>query len=252
MKVADRNKKQKGVVLLTCLVFLLVLLAMLRFVLGSAKLEEEKAGIDLEIVTAREAAQAALNYAEYFIMRQGQLYCEDENCEVAETANFIFSGDNATLLTRDKVYNPGSGGTGWKTQPIKDLVNKGLYTGKYLKDGDTANPQPQSKCAPIWICIDWGTASSTVKRSISKRNSSGVTLLSMPSIVCTECTVASNEKPRFIIERYTVQELADSSFTGLSSSPGTVIFRITAVGFGKGSGKNLTNVMLQSTYVIPN
>lgn len=251
MKIADRNKKQEGVVLLTCLVFLLVLLAMLRFVLGSAKLEEEKAGIDLEIVTAREGAQAALNYAEYYIMRQGQLYCDTASCEIADTANFIFSGDNATLLTRDKVYDSTSGGMGWKTQPVKDLVNKGLYTGKYLKDGDTANPQPQSRCKPLWVCIDWGNASSTVKRSISKRNSSGGTLLSMPSIECTECTVASNEKPRFIIERYTAQELADNSFTGLSSSPGAVIFRITAVGFGKGSGKNLTNVMLQSTYVIP-
>ena len=42
-------KKERGVVLLTCLVFLLVLLLMLRFVIVSARTEEQKAGIDLDI-----------------------------------------------------------------------------------------------------------------------------------------------------------------------------------------------------------
>lgn len=248
MKATGIDKKQRGVVLLTCLVFLLVLLAMLRFVLVSSKLEEEKAGIDLEIITAREAAQSALNYAEYFIMRQGRLYCSAGACEVAEMANFVFSGDDADLLTRDKVYNPESGGIGLKTIAIKDLVKKGLYTGKYLKEGDAENPQPLANCKPLWICVDWGKSASAVQRSAKKRNTPGMKLA---SIECKECEVPSFVKPRFIIERYTANELSDNGLSGLAGSTGTVVFRITAVGFGKGSGSNLTNVMLQSTYVIP-
>lgn len=251
MKTIGRNKKQDGVVLLTCLVFLLILLAMLRFVLGSAKLEEEKAGIDLEIVTAREAAQSALSYAEYFIMRQGQLHCDTANCEVADMANLIFSGDDAQLLTRDKVYNPVAGDRGWAAGPINQLVNKGLYTGKYLKDGDSVNSQPLANCQPLWICVNWGASASAVVRSAEKRKVQGTKLPSLPSIECSECSVASSVKPRYIIERYTAKELSDSGLTGLAGNAGAVVFRITAVGFGKGSGSNLTNVMLQSTYVIP-
>ena len=62
----------------------------------------------------------------------------------------------------------------------------------------------------------------------------------------------SSVKPRFIIERYTTDELKSSGMGSLAANAsGSVVFRITAVGFGKGTGKNLTNVMLQSTYVIP-
>lgn len=239
-----RLNKEKGIVLLTCLVFLLILLVMLRFILGSAKLEEEKAGIDLDIVNAREAAQAALNYAEYYILRQGKLYCTEADCNVAASANELFSAKESILQTRDRVFTPSAGEKGMSARAIKDIYAKGFYTGTYLKNN-------ASGCEPLWACVKWSDSASSVSRSAAKRGvaKSARTLESLP---CDECKGAASISPRYIIERYTTKELADSGLTGLSGSPsGSVVFRITAVGFGKGTGKNLTNVMLQSTYVIP-
>ena len=68
-------KKQQGVVLLTALVFILILLAMLRFTLTSSRVEEQKSAIDSDMVAARESAQLAIKFAEQYVIKQGELYC---------------------------------------------------------------------------------------------------------------------------------------------------------------------------------
>ena len=237
--------KQKGVVLLTCLVFLLVLLGILRFVIGSAKLEEEKAGIDIDIFTAREAAQSAISYAEYFILRQGKLYCDKpDECNEAASANMIFNDSDADLKNRKKVGNKETGG--FAITSLDAVAEKGLYTGTYIRNN-------AASCQPLWICVNWGNSAVSVDRSAKARGKP--TAPSLASIECEECSQVNNissVKPRFIIERYTTDELKSSGMGSLAANAsGSVVFRITAVGFGKGTGKNLTNVMLQSTYVIP-
>ncbi len=62
------RKKNEGVVLLSCLVFLLILLMLLRFTLSSARLEELKVGADIDEMMARETAEVAMNDAEDFIL----------------------------------------------------------------------------------------------------------------------------------------------------------------------------------------
>ena len=69
------KRKEKGVVLLSCLVFLLILLIIVRFAVTSSRLEERKAGADYEMMTARQAAQTAIRQAEKFILEQGLQSC---------------------------------------------------------------------------------------------------------------------------------------------------------------------------------
>lgn len=66
-------RKEKGVVLLTCLVFLIVILTLLRFVLGSASVQEKKVGADYEQLKASQAASVALRAAELYIIDEDHL-----------------------------------------------------------------------------------------------------------------------------------------------------------------------------------
>ncbi len=133
-------------------------------------------------------------------------------------------------------------------------MEKGIYTGTYI--ASTAD-----QCQPLWICVKWGDAAKTVdKASTAQKAAAGIAGAGvagglLESIVCDECdTVNDQAKPRFIIERFTTKELKNAGLTKLeTASPDTLVLRVTAVGFGKGNNgaSNLTNVMLQSTYVIP-
>ena len=75
MKYLAYHPKEKGIVLLSCLVFLLILLGVVRFVMTSSRLEERKAGVDYEMMTARQSAQMAIRYAEKYIIDQGFKSC---------------------------------------------------------------------------------------------------------------------------------------------------------------------------------
>ena len=253
------ERKEQGVVLLTCLVFLLVLLLMLRFVIVSARTEEQKAGIDLDIVTAREAAQSALNFVEFYFRQQGIAYCEQVIKEDSVTcqnnplayANILFSLDDASLnnLTSTVPTLPN----------VSALNNNGIYTGTFLD----ANAQ---NCNPVWICVDWpAQAHAVVSSAINQRSAvagganapnANLSFITCPANACNNSVTV---QPVFIIERLTAKELdPDASGLGDSSvyvngSKG-VILRVTAVGFGAGAANadNLTNVMLQNTYILPN
>lgn len=248
-------KKERGVVLLTCLVFLLVLLLMLRFVIVSARTEEQKSGIDLDIVTAREAAQSALNFAEFYVREQGIAYCQQIIRESSATcqrnplayANLLFSLDDASLNSLASTV---------ATLPnVSVLNNNGIYTGTFL-DANARN------CNPVWICVNWpAQAHAVVSSATNQRTISGGATANLNFITCpaNACNNSVTVQPVFIIERLTARELdPDASGLGDSSvyvngSKG-VILRVTAVGFGAGAANadNLTNVMLQNTYILPN
>lgn len=243
------GKKQQGVVLLTCLVFLLILLAMLRFTLTSAKVEEQKAGIDWEIASARESAQSALSYVEYYILRQGELRCEANGgtqCKqnAASHAYALFTGSSTDLLASN-FTDPHD-----TTLPtIGSLVNNGLYIGADLS-AHTA------ECTPMWVCVNWPQAARAVNDSAQKQRSAGAATR-LQAVTCPRCSIRGSIAPVFIIERFTASEL------GMSGD--ALVFRVTAVGFGTaaaptgtaGSAQrvmeetNVTDTMLQATYVIP-
>lgn len=244
------HKKEKGVVLLTSLVFMLVLLAMLRFTLTSARVEEQKAAIDWDIVSARESAQAALDFAEQYILDQGRLYCLNslaltpQECtdNPALYAGTLFALPSADLAA---ITHAGIGPT------LSSVVGKGVYTGTFLATS------PASGCRPFWACVNWPVDAHSVRNSATQMNLT--TNANWDSIECSACVVGANmnRKPHFIIERLTAGEMAATAPQFAAASPQAVILRVTAVGFGRGAAgtqaavnTNMSNVMLQSTYIL--
>ena len=135
------SSKESGVVLLSCLVFLLILLGIVRFVMTSSRLEERKAGVDYEMVTARQSAKSAIRYAEKYILEQGLSFCKksggagstDDSCEEknpAEMANALWKlKDNDLKTALDKI---GQG----------NFLEQGIYTYSYVKNS-------YSSCRPF-------------------------------------------------------------------------------------------------------
>lgn len=257
------SEKEKGIVLLTCLVFLLVLLVMLRYTITSARVEEQKAGIDLDIVSAREAAQSALDFAEFYINRQGQLFCVQERTRRGEDVTQCpdFAGAYANLLFRRSDNELRSIGLNDPILPnLNTLIGNGIYSGEQL------NTLVNRGCIPTWICVNW-PAFGNVREAASQQrpNSIGATLnpIQCPQVSLagggatnniSACNVNVQTQPNFIIERLNATDLdpgrQNLAAEGSPSSRG-IVFRITAVGYGRGIN-NLTSVMVQGTYVIPN
>lgn len=223
----QKNQKQKGVVLLTCMVFLLVLLALLRFTMTSARVSEQKVGIDLEIVTARESAQSALSSAEQEILRiASQDYCQN-----------VLNGEQNQNNT-DCVGNaPKYAGELFGNLA---MMNKVLKSGSGIVTIDDLN-----KCTanqPSWTCVDW--SSNEAKNALSGTKS------------ITPRRV--NGKQEYIIERFLTSELNTNSANATKiekDKTDTVVLRITALGTGNSPTSNDSNSsrsLLQATYILPN
>lgn len=255
-----KRNQQKGVVLLTCLVFLLVLLGMLRFTLNSSKMDEIKTGIDVDLMSAREAAQSALSEIERQILIVGRKYCEysrnnpsatdraadvtaDTKCEeeMGKYANIVFRGDEEFLRKHAAFV----GASGRET----NFYGIGLYIvgegAHQIRKYDAIE-----QCVPLYLCVNWGDHSPIAYNT---------GLLSQwknryRSATCTSCnTLGDTEhKPRFIIERFRIDELNPTLDT-VASDKNTVILRVTAMGYGRGGSDDEapTSAMLQATYLLP-
>jgi hypothetical protein len=257
--IHKKRTKEQGVVLLSCLVFLLILLGIIRFAMTSSRLEDRKAGADFEVLTARQAADTALREAEKFILEQGYKYClqnknktpkngkpKEKSCKedynLAELASEVW--------TSDAKNNQGTSST-FEALGIDKLFNKGIYTQAYIKEN-------YATCRPFWVCVDWSSDAKSVAIS-SQQMKSGVSAI-LPSIECTSCATVSGVKPRYVIERFLAKDIQDMDFPGESGvekvslkSKDVVVFRITAVGFGNGEGGaavNTTNAMMQAIYTL--
>lgn len=253
MKYLAYHPKEKGIVLLSCLVFLLILLGVVRFVMTSSRLEERKAGVDYEMMTARQSAQMAIRYAEKYIIDQGFKSCIRSGSSGTNTT----APGNAETKCREK--NPAEAANDlWKKGDSDlgnalsnlgqaNLLNKGIYTYSFVKTG-------YSSCRPFWTCVNWTNNAKSVEFAGKQLNTAANARLE--SIECEECVTSSGIKPRFVIERFLSNELKDMEFpdSGLEmKSKDVVVFRITAVGFGNGEGGpnvKTTNAMMQAIYVL--
>ncbi|MDO4777727.1 MAG: hypothetical protein Q4A06_09820 [Cardiobacteriaceae bacterium] len=255
-KMIDKNaiaQKEQGVVLLTTLIFMLILLAMLRFTLTSARVEEQKAAIDLDMVSAREGAQMALDYVEQYVLEQGELYCIKnlgKNSAECKESRARYAGELFALPQTElsKIRNKKDG---YKT--VGEVLNKGLYTGEFIA--------AQASCQPFWTCINWPVDAHAVRNSARQIGGANRINEALVPMECDICATGENNNvsPRFVIERLTAEELRAVAPNFADSAPGIVILRVTAVGFGKGKkpekdakvgNLNLSNVMLQSTYIL--
>ena len=240
----NSKRNQQGIVLLTCLVFLMVLLAMLRFALMSARSEEEKAGADLDIMTAREAAQMGLDEAEAELYRWAGKNCgSQERCKgigIEDKDYEELLTENLSSLFQDESY---------QTKAFMDKAWDGksqLAYGHGLYDAKSfANFK---NCRPTWICMKWrNDATAVIDAAAAQRKVVGAPTPSFEVLPQDNRTSPWKKPYQYVFERFTPGELTD----GASTDSDSAVMRITAVGVGRGDGGNKTSVMLQSTYILP-
>lgn len=240
------NRKQNGVVLLSCLVFLLLLLILLRFSLSSAKMEEMKVGADYDETNAYAAARMVLKDAEMEIMQVNNLGVSKRDSKKSITDNeadvLKLAAEYWKDLSLPQTDNPSSATTS-SPLPTPNGQN-GIY------DGDTEHPSNQ----PFYQRISgWNTntCDNTV-RCYGEFTGAEVHhyVINNNNIVVKDSRVlAKNLVGKYIIERFN----GNGKVLGLGvNDENRVILRVTAVGFSKpvASSTNISRVILQSVYVL--
>ncbi|SUO94657.1 pilus assembly PilX family protein [Suttonella ornithocola] len=128
----DKYKNhERGVVLLSCLIFLIILLAFMRFMIGNAKMSELKAGADFDQMKAQEMANLTMRSAEQEISRV------DEKGKSLVDKNLSVTGNKGKVLELAAAY--------W-TGKLPDKDGKKISFGKGIYDGDK-NPCTDQKCS---------------------------------------------------------------------------------------------------------
>lgn len=210
------KKQEQGIVLLSCLIFLLLLLSMLRFTLTSASMEEMKAGADYDQMRASEAAAIAMRNAEYDIKRMSNP--SNGKSVSLEDANEKDAGKQMALAIA------------YWSDPAKFANRAGVY------DGDARQVCPDK---PSYACLlDWGDTDG--KPDCSK-------------LVCfgdqSNSTTLSNEQGAYIIERFK----GDGATLGLSDAhdKDVIVLRVTAVGYSiANENAARSKAVLQNTYLL--
>lgn len=207
-----KARRQHGIVLISCLIFLVLILGLLRISLGSSMITEKKSGIGMDMLSATESAEIALRVAESTFLQDASNYSA---CD----------GDSTSInCQRARIW----GAQDWWSKDSNLSATDGLYDGTAINGacgpGSTNN-------RPLWECVSWGT----------KFNKSYGVTQNQPSIEVSD-------NARYIIERFPADSMGITSGVGLNS----ILLRVTAVGFGRGTANGRpTNVLLQSNYLIP-
>jgi type IV pilus assembly protein PilX len=231
-----RKPTQQGFVLVTAVIFLIVLSLLTVMAMRSSLFEERFASNDRDLAVARENAELALRDAERDILgfRFDGQYCAAVPCTTLRPAGF-------------RPVNAADAGNFWiATAPVVEFVASTdggrllttPFQGVYTADSTTA-------CGmPIWSGANWNDG---VTRTCLLGSTIGTNAL--PTIAYGTFTDAPFAQqgvipPRYLIEMF----LPTETVPGTSSSK--ILFRITAVGFGRTIGSNgaRTSVTLQSTF----
>lgn len=224
------RQKQHGVVLLSCLMILLMLLIILRFSLGSARIEEMKAGADYDEMQAKAAASIVLKSAENFIEQIDR----DGNSLQASGKNI--KNDEGAVLEAAVKY--------WQN------ANPSTVTGIY--DGDAADSKDNYKkikgtlaCDADVICVRDSKNLLVGKYIIERFKSDGNVL-----------------KQKDKIDPKTNQPILDAKGNKVKTEgftqddKDTVLLRVTAIGFSKpmaenaNRNSNISNSIVQAVYVL--
>lgn len=241
------NQRQRGFVLVTATIFLVVLSLLGVMALRGSLFEERFAANDRDMAVARESAELALRDAERDIqgLRFDGQYCAAAACTTLRPAgtrpasaidagNFWSLSNNDLLGLIDDPTKPVATGNGGAGQA---LANQGVYTSLSA-----------SGCGmPVWTGANWNDG--------TVRSCTGTFNVSVPAITYGTFTNASvalfapvslqaAPPPQYLIEMFTANDLA------LANSSNKFLFRITAVGYGRttGSGGARTSVTLQSVF----
>lgn len=274
--VGRRYEAQRGVVLISCIIFLLLILMLLKMSLSSSRVSEQKSGIDYEIMTAQESAQLALREAESEILsvvsKAKLSSCKGSKLNSAECEkNFKQATELAWIMASAQVSSGGSGTaveeinpcsakkcSPWESE-LKKYANNAYKSKKFnnedrriIKEAATKVKEHagffykgKGKCdaGPLWHCVKW--SSGEKGENYFSENEKTASLAAIEADGIRELGKKYDVAPRYIIERFLPGEV---------DMPGdaSLLFRVTAVGFGQsgGSDENVTNAIFQANYVL--
>jgi len=227
-------KADRGFVLVTALIFLVVLSVLSVMAVRGSLFEERIAASDRDMALARENAELALRDAERDILglRFDGQYCSAAPCtnlrptgtrpvSTADSGNF-WVGSNGVVETIGKT----DGGVGLATNL------QGFYNGTSA-----------SACGiPVWSAANWNDG---VTRICAGTITTTVPTVAYGTFTDAPFTQAGVTAPRYLVEIFTASDLNIAN-----GNSNKILFRITAVGFGRTTGSNgaLTSVTLQSVF----
>lgn len=236
-----KRQSQRGFVLVTSLIFLMVLSLLSVMAMRGTLFGERMAANDRDIAMAREFAELALRDAERDILGlrfDGVTYCRapngSTNCAVVRPLNSrptsATDSGNFWVAANPWIDDIGTdnGGRGGST----DI--RGFYTAR-----------SSTACGmPVWSGADWQD------NALPARSCAGTIGAAVPTVAYGTFTGATfngpagTAAPRYIIEMFKADDL---QITPVSNK---LFFRITAVGFGRTQNQagRTTSVTLQSVF----
>jgi type IV pilus assembly protein PilX len=234
-----KHTQQRGFVLITALIFLLVLSLLGVTALRSTLFEERLANNDADLAFARENAELALRDAERDIMgrRVDGQYCAVVACTNRRPAGTRpTSNDDASTFFRTGTVEIIDSALDEVSLPTTtDPKELGVYKATFA-----------AACGlPLWSAANWQDGASP------PRTCTGTYTAALPTTPygfftdapapAAQGTVAL---PRYLIELVSPGEI------GINPKQDKLMFRVTAVGFGRTSGADgaRTSVTLQSVF----
>lgn len=246
-----KQEHNKGFVLVTSLVFLIVLSLLGVMAMRGSLFDERMAANDRDRALAREYAEMALRDAERDILGirfDGVTFCRNASGAVACGAG-VPAGAVRPEGTRPT--SAADAGNFWvaANPQVNDAVfdDGGLLTGDLASQG-MYSAQAAAACGkPVWSGANWEDNANPARSCAGTINSPVPTV---PYGRFTDAPFVGPDgeapqripRPRYLIEMFKAEDL------GIASS-NKLFFRITAVGFGQTNGPTgRTSVTLQSVF----
>lgn len=215
--LASPQKQQKGIVLISCLVFLILILGLLKVSLGSSQITEKQSGIDLDMLSAKESAESVMRSA------------IDSLIPAPDTATFpsCAEGIETRKCRRARLL---AAKRNWHNSVLSDPGDLPASNGRYdgtkqygaCGKGSTGN-------RPLWQCVNWGN---------EFHKTYGVKQVLNPIFI---------GRNAYIVEGFPPEEYGITTGDGVDS----VLLRITAFGVGHETPDGrATNAMLQAEYLL--
>lgn len=231
----------QGFVLVTALVFLVVLSLLSVVALRSAMFGERMGANDQDRALARENAELALRDAELDIRGlrfDGVAYCAAAGA--AQCGGQLRPAGSRPVSANDGFWSDGVNAIGNTLDAINALAGDSSTLGNaYL--GMYSYSTATSCGLPIWSGANWND---NITRTCAGTIDAALPTVPYGQFTGAKLTDATLTPPRYLIEILTPSDL------GLAQGSSTkMYFRITAVGFGRGTGvTGRTSVTLQSIF----
>jgi type IV pilus assembly protein PilX len=233
--VKNNPHSQRGFVLVTSLIFLMVLSVLGVMAVRGSLFEERMAATDRDMAIARENAELALRDAERYILgvRFDGQFCAVAGCTTPRPAG-------------TRPANAADGLTFWADLAAEDTGIEDGGIGLPLAQQGVFKSLATTACQmPVWSGANWNDGVAPARSCLGTINAA---LQTIPYGTFTDApfNVQGIPRPRYIVEMLSSQDMQLNS----GGSANKLFFRITAVGFGRTTGANgtRTSVTLQSTF----